>query len=244
MSSSHSAVGLHLSVRAAVQERRVVGSATAAGTLTVQGLEWKSLRVGSATLLLSAIALSTLLHWATGIVRWVKSVAVSVLVVVDSAASGKQERECVVGKLAFNHASVGSALVLVSLEARGSKVSTSTRSREVGNLPWGAIDAGIFGVDDSALVAFVQGLTESIDLVDWGSLTTSNVVVKVTPAAVFVQLTKRARCDSGGERPWQAGVLDQINNLALDSVKIGEDEAHETCFGQQFEHDCLEFGIF
>ena len=75
------AVSLDLTVGAAVEELGVVGSAAAAGSVTIESLEWESVGVATAARLLTADALHAWLDWATGVSAWVKiGVVVSVLV--------------------------------------------------------------------------------------------------------------------------------------------------------------------
>ena len=90
------AVGLDLTVAAAVEELGVVGSATAAGSVTVESLEWESVGVATAARLLTADALHAWLDWATGVSAWVKiGVVVSVLVVSDRRARDEKGEQVV-----------------------------------------------------------------------------------------------------------------------------------------------------
>jgi len=187
-----------LSVSAAVEKSGVVGSPSAACSFAVKGFVRESVGVSAAAFFLSAVPFSSNFHWATGVVSWVKSVAVAVLIVVDSTSDSQKVAKSVIGKLTFDGAGVSSTeIICVSFKTSVSHFSSDPRPWKVTNFPRGTLDPLIFRINNRALVTFVQRFAESIDFVDWSSLTTSNIVVKVTPAAVFVELTKGASGDSG-----------------------------------------------
>ena len=207
------AVSLDLTVAAAVEELSVVGSGTAAGSVTIEGLEWESVWVGTAASLLAANALHAWLDWASLVVAWVESVVVSISVVVD-LGSGEKKSEQRVNKLSFDGTSVSGAVVGVQTVARFSQVDTGTGTWSVADFPWDARFAGSFGIDDSALVSVSQSFTESVNFVDWGTFTSSNVVIKVTPASVFVQ-----RVDGVGNvtgKSSEGAVSDKTEKLSVD----------------------------
>ena len=90
------AVSLDLTVAAAVEELSVVGSGTAAGSVTIEGLEWESVWVGTAASLLAANALHAWLDWAAGVGARVEiGVVVSVLVVSDWRARDEKGEQVI-----------------------------------------------------------------------------------------------------------------------------------------------------
>ena len=117
---------------------------------------------------------------------WVESVIVSVGVVVD-LGSGEEEGKERINKLSFDGASVSGTVFSVQGVTRISQVDTGTGTWVVSNFPWDARFAGGFRVQNGALVSVSQSFAESIDFVDWGTFTSSNVIVEVAPASVLVE---------------------------------------------------------
>merc|ERR1712156_255445 len=179
-------VGFDLTVTAAVKKLRVVSPGTATSSVTVQSFEWKSVWVSTAASFFSGDTFDTWFDWASFVVAWVESVLVSVGVVVDLRSRKKKSEERI-NKLSFDGTSVSGTVFGVQVVTRVSQVDSSSGSWVVRNFPWDTRFAGGFGVNDGALVSISQSFTESIDFVDWGTFTSSNVIVEVAPASVLVE---------------------------------------------------------
>ena len=174
-----------MTVTAAVKKLSVVGPGTATSSVTVQSFEWKSVWVSTATSFFSGNSFDTWFDWASFVVAWVESVVVSVGVVID-LGSRQEKSEERINKLSFDGASVSGTFVIVQGDARVSQVNTGTGTWLVSNFPWDARFASGFRVQDGALVSISQSFAKSIDFVDWGTFTSSNVIVEVAPASVFI----------------------------------------------------------
>jgi len=180
-------VGFDLTVTAAVKKLGVVSPGTATGSVTVQSFEWKSVWVSTAASFLAGNSFDTWFDWASFVVAGIESVVVSVGVVVD-LGSGKEKSEERINELSFDGTSVSGAVIGVQVVTRVSQINSSSGSWVVGDFPWDTRFTGGFGVDDGALVSISQSFAESVDFVDWGTFTSSNVIIKVTPASVLVEL--------------------------------------------------------
>jgi len=180
-------VGFDLTVTAAVKKLGVVSPGTATGSVTVQSFEWKSVWVSTAASFLAGNSFDTWFDWASFVVAGIESVVVSVGVVVD-LGSGKEKSEERINELSFDGTSVSGAVIGVQVVTRVSQINSSSGSWVVGDFPWNTRFTGGFGVDDGALVSISQSFAESVDFVDWGTFTSSNVIIKVTPASVLVEL--------------------------------------------------------
>jgi hypothetical protein len=88
--------------------------------------------------------------------------------------------------LTLNSASVSGTVVVVQGVAGVSEVDTGTGTWSVWDLPWDARFTSGFGIDDGALVSVSESFAESVDFIYWGTFTSANVVVEVTPASVLV----------------------------------------------------------
>jgi len=180
-------VGFDLTVTAAVKKLSVVSPGTATGSVTVQSFEWKSVWVSTAASFFTGNSFDTWFDWASFVVAGIKSVVVSVGVVVD-LGSRKEKSEERINKLSFDGTSVSGTVVGVQVVTRSFQVNSSSGSWVVGDFPWDTRFTGGFGVDDGALVSISQSFAESVDFVDWGTFTSSNVIIKVAPASVLVEL--------------------------------------------------------
>jgi len=180
-------VGFDLTVTAAVKKLSVVSPGTATGSVTVQSFEWKSVWVSTAASLFTGNSFDTWFDWASFTMAGIESVAVSVGVVVDLGSRKEVGKERV-NELSFDGTSHSGAVFGVQLVARGFQVNSGSGSWVVGDFPWHTRFTGGFGVDDGALVSISQSFAESVDFVDWGTFTSSNVIIEVAPASVLVEL--------------------------------------------------------
>merc|ERR1712190_686855 len=178
ISKNYLTVGFDLTVTAAVKKLSVVSPGTATGSVTVQSFEWKSVWVITAASFFTGNSFDTWFDWA--------SFVVAVGVVVD-LGSRKEKSEERINKLSFDGTRVSGTVFGVQVVTRVSQVDSSSGSWVVRNFPWDTRFAGGFGVNDGALVSISQSFTESINFVDWGTFTSSNVIVEVAPASVFVE---------------------------------------------------------
>merc|ERR1712217_767541 len=147
-------VGFNLSVGATVKKLGVVGSGSAASSVTIQSFEWESVWITTAARFFSGDTFDTGFDWASGIGGWVE-VAVGMSVgVVSDWGSGDQESEQVVNEYTFDGAGSGGARVtwVVGL-ARSESVWTLSGTWRVGNSPWDARLTFGFTINDSALVS-------------------------------------------------------------------------------------------
>ena len=98
----------------------------------------------------------------------------------------------------------------------------------VGDFPWHAALAGGLGVDDGALVAIAEGFTETVDLIDWGTLTSSDVIVEVAPASVFVDGFDERGSPSRSERSGHGVVGHEFLEVFSDLVDVGDGDGRES----------------
>jgi len=217
-------VGFDLTVTAAVKKLGVVSPGTATGSVTVQSFEWKSVWVSTAASFLAGNSFDTWFDWASFVVAGIKSVVVSVGVVVD-LGSRKEKSEERINKLSFDGTSVSGTVFGVQVVTRVSQVDSSSGSWVVRNFPWDTRFAGGFGVNDGALVSISQSFTESIDFVDWGTFTSSNVIVEVAPASVLIESFDGVG-DVSGESS-EGGVLNLSHKLSVDGGLVGGGEGDE-----------------
>jgi hypothetical protein len=107
-------------------------------------------------------------------------------------SSGDQESEQVVNEDTLDGAGSGGARVSgVSGLAGSVSFWALSGTWIVFNFPWNAGFPFVLAVDHGALVSVGQGFTETVDFVDRGTFTSSNVVVKVAPASVLVKSFNR-----------------------------------------------------
>jgi len=166
-------------------------------------------------------------------VAWVESVVVSEVVVVD-LGSGQEEGEERVNKLSFDGTSVSGTVIGVQGVARVSEVDTGTGTWIVSDFPWHTRFTGSFGVDDGALVSISEGFTESVDFVDWGTFTSSNVIVEVAPASVLVEGVDGVS-DVSGESS-KGTVSDEGEDLSVDAVFVSGGQSDQGREGKLEHH--------
>jgi len=225
-------VGFDLTVTAAVKKLSVVSPGTATGSVTVQSFEWKSVWVSTAASFFSGDTFDTWFDWASFVVAWVESVVVSVSVVID-LGSRQEKSEQRVNKLSFDGASVSGTVFGVQAVTRVSQVDTGSGTWLVRNFPWNARFTGGFGIDDSALVSISQSFAKSVDFVDWGTFTSSNVIIKVAPASVLVEGVDGVS-DVSGESS-EGTVSDKSKDLSVDAVFVSGGQSDQRG-NSEFEH--------
>ena len=125
-------VGLDLSISTAVEELSVVGSASAAGSITIQSLEWKSVWISTAASFGVAGSFDTRFDWASLVGGWIKNFVSEFSVV--NLVSAQEQRHQVLYELSFNWTSSNGAHVsVVQFSARSSQIDTGTGSSVVSN---------------------------------------------------------------------------------------------------------------
>jgi hypothetical protein len=212
-----------LTVSATVKKLSVVGPASATSSVTIKSFEWKPVWVATAARFFSGNTFDSSFDWATGISGWVEVGVVVSVGVVGDWGSGDQESEQVINKDTFDGAGSGGAVIgwVVGL-ATGESVWTLAGTWSVVDFPWNARAALGLTIDDGALVSVGKSFAESIDLVDRGTFTSSNVVVEVAPASVLVQ-----SFDSGldvSRECSERAVLDLAHKLLVDAGFVGSDD--------------------
>jgi len=140
-------VGFNLSVGTTVKKLGVVGSGSAASSVTIQSFEWESVWITTAARFFSGDTFDSGFDWASGISGWVEITVVVSVSVVGDWGSRDQESEQVVNEDTFDGAGSGGARVtwVVGL-ARSESVWTLSGTGVVGDFPWDARFAGGFGV--------------------------------------------------------------------------------------------------
>jgi len=176
-----------LTVTAAVQQLSVVSPGSAASSVTVQSFEWESVWVSTAASFFSGDTFDTWFDWASFVVAWVESTGVVSVGVVINLGSRQEEGKQRINKLSFDGTSKSGTVIGVQVVTRISQVDSGTGTWLVSNFPWDARFASGFRVQDGALVSVSQSFAKSIDFVDWGTFTSSNVIVEVAPASVLVE---------------------------------------------------------
>jgi len=222
--------GLDFTRRAAVEYRSTVGPRSTATALATKSLEWKSVGVSTAASLLGSTSSSTLLHWAAGISGGVEALSVRVVSIRD-ALTRKEYRQQILNKLTFDGTCTGGAQIGVEVLAAREEVFSGPSTGSVCDFPGGAIVAFVLRVSHGALVSLAESLAHSVNLVDRVTFASSDVVVKVAPAAVLVEVRDLVG-DLAGERPERA-VLDHGQKLLVDACLIGGHEG-ESGGGNEF----------
>jgi len=221
-----------LTVTAAVKKLSVVSPGTATGSVTVQSFEWKSVWISTTASFFSRNTFDTWFDWASFVVAWVKSVVVSVGIIIN-LRSGQEKSEQRINKLSFDGTSVFGTVISVQGVARVPQVDTGTGTWLVGNFPWNARFTGGFRVQNGALVSVSQSFAKSIDFIDWGTFTSSNVIIKVAPASVLVEGVDGVS-DVSGESS-EGAVSDKSKDLSVDAVFVSGGQSDQRGKGE-FEH--------
>jgi len=192
-----------LTVAATVQQLSVVSSSTAASSVAVQSFVWEPVWISTATSFLSRNSFDTWFDWTTWfaakVVAWVKSIVVAVGGIID-LRTGQEKSEEGISELTFDGAGVSGTVIGIQRVTRISKVNSGSVSWSIGDFPWDTRFTGGFGVDDSTLISVSKSLAESIDFIDRGTFSTSDVVIEVAPTSVFVELVE-SESDVSGESP-------------------------------------------
>jgi len=141
---------------------------------------------------------------------------------VRDALARDEHGEEVVDKGSFDGASSGGAGVGVQGLARSIEVTSRSGTSGVRNLPRSAVKALILRVADGTFVALAEDFAHGIDLVDRVTFAASDVVVKVAPASVFIEVGDLL-CDLTGEGSERA-VLDHGQELLINAGLVGSDE--------------------
>ena len=187
-----------MTVTAAIEKLGVIGSASAASSVTIESFEWKPVWVGTATVFLSR-GFDTGFDWASGVGGRVEVAVVVSVGFVGDLGSGDQESKQVINEDTLDGAGSGGARVtLVGVPAGLVSFWALSGAWKVIDFPRNAGFTFVFTVDHCALVAVGESFTETVDLVHRGTFTSSNVVVKVAPASVLVESFNRG-LDVAGE---------------------------------------------
>jgi len=221
-----------LSITATVQQLSVVSPGTATSSVTIQSFEWESVWVSTAASFFSGDTFDTWFDWASFVVAWVESVVVSVGVVIN-LRSRQEEGKQRINKLSFDGTSKSGTVIGVQVVTRISQVDSGTGTWLVSNFPWDARFASGFRVQDGALVSVSQSFAKSIDFVDWGTFTSSNVIVEVAPASVLVEGVDGVS-DVSGESS-EGTVSDKSKDLSVDAVFVSGGQSDQRG-NSEFEH--------
>ena len=141
---------------------------------------------------------------------------------VRDALARDEHGEEVVDKSSFDGASSGGAGVGIQRLARSIEVTSRSGTGGVGNFPRSAVETFVLGVTDGTFVALAEDFAHGIDLVNRVTFATSDVVVKVAPASVFIKVGDLL-CDLAGESS-ERTVLDHGQELLVNAGLVGSDE--------------------
>jgi len=153
------------------------------------------------------------------------------VVSIWDALTREEHRQKVLYKLTFHGTCTSRAQVSVEVLTARKEVSSGPSTGNVVNFPGSAVVALVLRVSHGALVSLAKGLTHGVYLVDRVTFASPDVVVKVAPAAVLVEVGDLVG-DLTGERPERA-VLDHGQKLLVDACLIGGHEG-ESGGGNEF----------
>lgn len=111
--------------------------------------------------------------------------------------------------------------VVESVAVEDQVALSGTGTWKVLDFPWYArvVSGGLLDVQHAAVVAIVQLLAKVIDTVDWLSVTSSVVVLKVAPAGVLVESVKVVLAEDVTDGSWLRSVgLDEGSDVSVGEV--------------------------
>jgi hypothetical protein len=186
---------------------------TAASSLSRQWFVWESVWVITATSSFSIF--NTVNQWATGffVKGWL-------LVLFVNGTSSDEQVEYFQNEDTFDFASTVGAEVglgdwvdsVESVAVEDQVRFSGTGTWKVLHLPWDAtvVSSGFFKIEHATVITVSQFFTEVIDSVDWFSVTSSVVILKVAPATVLIDSVKVFTGENIGDGSWLRSVgLDQ-----------------------------------